>query len=65
MKKRFFDDYIFYDPRTNRIWIGRPATKTSGEPWQWFMLSADRVMRPHGKPKHMIEIGRDSEFALC
>lgn len=63
--KKFFDDYIFYDPKKDEIWIGRPDTKVNNEPWEFFLLSGDKVTRTKGKPKHLIEIDRVPEFSIC
>lgn len=64
MRKKFFDDRIFYDRRQNLIFVGRPDSKTQGEPWQWIMVSKDRFFRPHKIPDNFVEIGREPEFSM-
>jgi hypothetical protein len=65
VRKKFFDDRIFYCPATNLIWIGRPDTKTQGQPWQWFIRNENIVMRPFKVPTGFIEIDRVPEYSIC
>lgn len=69
MRKKFFDDRIFYDPKRNELWVARPDTKwcDCGE-WQWFLFNGKKVLRPHGKiefPNGLIEVAREPEFSIC
>ena len=65
-RKKFFDDRVLYDPKTNKIWIGRPDTKTNNEPWDFFFRSGDVCFwSTKGPPKRWVEISREPEFSIC
>lgn len=66
-RKRFFDDRIWFDPKKNKIWIGRPDVKSGGEPWQWWITTRGEHIsgKYFGPPKHFIEIARAPEFTIC
>lgn len=66
-RKSFFDDRVFYDPKQNTIWIGRPDTKWSKEPWDWFLWSPGKRIpyKNFGPPKHFVEIGREPAMTIC
>lgn len=69
MRKKFFDDRVLFDPKTNEIWIGRPDTKCSDEPWQWFLITKRRgrcvCERSIGLPARFVELAREPEFSIC
>lgn len=60
-----FDDFVLYEPDTDKIWIGRRDTKTQDQPWQWWIATTDDRMRPYELPKQFIIISREPEFSLC
>lgn len=64
-----FDDFVWYDPKKDRIWIGRRDTKTSPHPWEWWIISSGKGgwlgNRIYGPPKHFVEIAREPEMTIC
>ncbi len=66
IRKKYFDDYIWYDPKNDKIWIGRPDVKWGNKPWQWHIISSDTwIQGPVYKvPKNFVEIDRVEEMSL-
>lgn len=62
MKKKFFDDYILYCPKENKIWLARPDVNW-GKGWEWFMTDGKAAKYPKAKPE-LIEIDRMPEMSM-
>jgi len=63
-----FDDFIWYEPKKNKIWIGRRDTKWSNEPWSWWIISNNGGYlrgKVFGPPNDFVEIAREPEMTIC
>lgn len=64
-RKSFFDDRVYYSPKKDQIYMGRPDTRAGNGPWEFWITDLKECFRPLGPPKDMIELGREYEMTLC